>query len=242
MYLSQINLNPLNRRVHRDLADCHELHRTIMRVFPDGHVDAAGAATAPRADLGVLYRIDINRRRGSVVALIQSAAMPDWGSLASGYLLSDPSGLPDATTKPVDHIYAGIQPGQDFVFRLRANPTKRIHRQIALDGKVWDGKRVELRREEDWHAWIRRKAEHGGFALATVQAAPAASNEIVVPNVAVGPSGRVVSRRHRLTFGAVLFEGRLRVTDADRFRTTLAYGIGSGKAYGFGLLSIAPGR
>jgi CRISPR system Cascade subunit CasE len=34
----------------------------------------------------------------------------------------------------------------------------------------------------------------------------------------------------------------LRVTDAAQFRTTLASGIGSGKAYGFGLLSIAAPR
>jgi len=42
-----------------------------------------------------------------------------------------------------------------------------------------------------------------------------------------------------LTVGDVLFDGRLVVTDADRFRETLTAGIGSGKAYGFGLLSIA---
>ena len=45
--------------------------------------------------------------------------------------------------------------------------------------------------------------------------------------------------RQRLTFGDVLFEGRLRVTDAALFRQTLEHGIGSGKAYGFGLLSVA---
>jgi CRISPR-associated protein, Cse3 family len=39
--------------------------------------------------------------------------------------------------------------------------------------------------------------------------------------------------------GAVLFTGYLKVTDADRFRTALEHGIGSGKAFGFGLLSIA---
>jgi CRISPR system Cascade subunit CasE len=37
----------------------------------------------------------------------------------------------------------------------------------------------------------------------------------------------------------VLFSGRLEVTDAALFRDALAKGIGSGKAFGFGLLSIA---
>jgi CRISPR system Cascade subunit CasE len=37
----------------------------------------------------------------------------------------------------------------------------------------------------------------------------------------------------------VLFNGTLAVTDPERFRAALATGIGSGKAYGFGLLSVA---
>ena len=72
-----------------------------------------------------------------------------------------------------------------------------------------------------------------------------------IPNVAVLP--RPVVHGHRrvgpepnrgprrsLTFTAVTFEGLLRVTDIQAFREALKCGIGSGKAYGFGLLSIAP--
>lgn len=44
----------------------------------------------------------------------------------------------------------------------------------------------------------------------------------------------------KITFASVLFEGLLRVTNPDAFRSALEMGIGSGKAYGFGLLSIAP--
>jgi CRISPR system Cascade subunit CasE len=42
-----------------------------------------------------------------------------------------------------------------------------------------------------------------------------------------------------LSFGSVLFEGRLKVTDKEKFLDVLYAGIGTGKAYGFGLLSIA---
>jgi CRISPR system Cascade subunit CasE len=42
-----------------------------------------------------------------------------------------------------------------------------------------------------------------------------------------------------MSFGSVLFEGELIVTDVKAFREALMQGIGSGKAYGFGLLSIA---
>jgi CRISPR system Cascade subunit CasE len=36
-----------------------------------------------------------------------------------------------------------------------------------------------------------------------------------------------------------LFEGELTVIDEIEFRRTLVAGIGSGKAFGFGLLSVA---
>ncbi|MCI5956432.1 MAG: type I-E CRISPR-associated protein Cas6/Cse3/CasE [Clostridiales bacterium] len=37
---------------------------------------------------------------------------------------------------------------------------------------------------------------------------------------------------------AATFEGLLTVTDAERFRRTLTEGVGRGKAYGLGLLTI----
>ena len=70
-----------------------------------------------------------------------------------------------------------------------------------------------------------------------------------VADVRVAPESKVlgwrevrdeINSKRRLTFGAALFEGVLEIMDAEVFRQTLAEGIGSGKAYGFGLLSIAP--
>jgi CRISPR system Cascade subunit CasE len=43
----------------------------------------------------------------------------------------------------------------------------------------------------------------------------------------------------RLTFGAVVFDGMLEVSDPGRLRSALRHGIGSAKAFGFGLLSLA---
>ena len=57
MYLSRLILNPRSRAVRRELADCQELHRTIMAGFPD--VPSDGDA---RSQLGVLYRLDIHPR------------------------------------------------------------------------------------------------------------------------------------------------------------------------------------
>jgi CRISPR system Cascade subunit CasE len=39
---------------------------------------------------------------------------------------------------------------------------------------------------------------------------------------------------------SVQFDGVLRVTDAQKLTETIARGVGSGKGFGFGLLSLAP--
>jgi len=62
------------------------------------------------------------------------------------------------------------------------------------------------------------------------------------------PAGKVIGWRRQeggtqlLTFAAVIFEGVLRVEDSQAFREALERGIGPGKAFGFGLLSVAPVR
>jgi CRISPR system Cascade subunit CasE len=53
-------------------------------------------------------------------------------------------------------------------------------------------------------------------------------------------SGRKDERR--ITISGALFDGRLVVNDADRLRHAVGQGIGPGKAFGFGLLSLGPDR
>jgi CRISPR system Cascade subunit CasE len=123
------------------------------------------------------------------------------------------------------------------VFRLRANPTRRISDRDTTQAERWRGKRVELRREDEQIAWLERKGETSGFRLLTVQARPDVQ-DIRTATRPVAFGMRPVTGR--MSFGNVLFDGRLQVTDAEVFRRTLTQGIGSGKAFGFGLLSVAP--
>ena len=236
MYLSRLILNPRSRLVQRDLADCHDLHRSVMSGFPE--VPAEGDA---RAALGVLHRLDANGRTGRLNVLVQSRVEPDWSRLANDYLL-DTGGHPaNPVCKEIDGSYARIADDRPFVFRLRANPTKRIKTEGASGNSKGSSKRVDLRREEDQLAWLSRKGADGGFVVISVRANPEVPNARALPGERV-TGWRVPGTPERMTFGSVLFEGVLRVTDAERFRETLASGIGSGKAYGFGLLSIAAPR
>lgn len=228
MILSKLVLNSRSREVIRDLADCQEMHRTILSAFPQ----ASGAA---RAEFGVLFRIDF-ARGGMPTLLVQSRERPDWSKLPRSY----PAKSPEA--KDVSEAYASIKENATLRFRLRANPTRRIDTKSGPGGERRNGRRVELRTEAEQLEWLRRKGAAHGFEVLSVSA----SNS--VPNVRVSDEGKArgyrangtPQARSPLTFASVLFEGLLRVTDAGAFRLALGHGIGSAKAYGFGLLSIAP--
>jgi CRISPR system Cascade subunit CasE len=239
MYLSRLVMNPRSREVRRDLADCYALHRTLLRAFPAFDTAAEGA----RAQSGVLYRVEPPGRAGTLVVLVQSQSEPDWGRLPLGYLLSLGPEQANPAWKRVDGTYASLVAGTTLAFRLRANPTRKIDTRSGLDGQRRNGRRVELRQEAEQLAWLARKSEQAGFRLVAVRA------DSQVPDVRTGVETKLVGRRpssaaskggdRRLTFGSVLFDGELCITDAERFRQALAAGIGPGKAFGFGLLSVA---
>ena len=212
--LSRLLLNPLARAVMRDLSDVTELHRTVMSAFPD----SAGEA---RRVHGVLHRLDIDHRRGRVELLVQSQTVPDWARLPEDYLLLGDE--PNPCSKAVSAL-TELSDGRALTFRLRGNPTRRV----ASDNRSY---RVELRGDDARADWLERKAEQGGFAI---------------DSVAIREEPKVRGRRgrgrdaHVVTLQPVLFDGRLVVNNHERFAAALANGIGPGKAYGCGLLSVAP--
>ncbi|MCX7599827.1 MAG: type I-E CRISPR-associated protein Cas6/Cse3/CasE [Armatimonadetes bacterium] len=211
MYLSRLILNPRCNQVQRELADLYQLHRTLLRAFPE---------RLPQSER-VLFRVDVDRRTGVPTVLVQSQSQPDWSFLADrpDYLLRVPPPLENPAWKPY-HPSVGV--GQLLQFRLRANPTFRRN-----------NKRLAWLREEDQRAWLDRQAERSGFRLLQLT---------VIPQGMATATKYDDSHRHNLRHFAVVFEGVLQVTEPDAFLVAIARGIGAGKAFGFGLLSVAPAR
>lgn len=166
-------------------------------------------------DERVLFRLE-QPPGGALQLLVQSQGAPDWSQLPAGYLLDRPD---NPATKEVNLRVAS---GQRLAFRLRANPTKRLSA-----GTGNKGKRVGLYKVEEQMEWLQRKAAQGGFAL--LSATPTQQQ-------------RTDDNRHQLKFFSVQFDGVLQVAEPERFLQALERGIGSGKAFGFGLLSVAPIR
>ncbi len=238
MYLSRLTLDPRSREARRWLGDCHLLHTVTMRAFPRADDEAA------RAALGVLFRVEEDRRTGEVRVFVQSNVLPEWAIEAPGVRIDPPIAL--------DALEATIANGRRYRFRLRANPTRRVHRRAALGpdparGRLRAehedsvGKRVEIRDEAAQLAWLQRKGENAGFRLVR---ATLAKEEENVPATSADPGGRLRGEKRGLAreivFGTALFEGELEVTEPAAFREVLSRGIGPGKAFGCGLLSVVP--
>lgn len=210
MYLSRLILSPRSRAVQRDLARPGEMHKTVLRAFPNDLAEATER---------VLYRLDQQPQTQHLCLLVQAQGKPDWSKLDAGYLLADM-----ADNAAVKEVALRFQPGQRLAFRLRANPTKRLS---AGKGNI--GKRIGLYTLEEQIQWLQCKGVQHGFAI-----------QSVLPTQQQRIDQR--SSERDLKFFSVQFDGILQVTDPERFLVAIQSGIGSGKAFGFGLLSVAAAR
>lgn len=140
-----------------------------------------------------------------------------------------PAWCPSAgfATKPIPDTFFSHP---EFSFSLLANPTKKI-RSNASGDRTKNGRRVPITTREDLLVWLQRKAANAGFTF------DPEATQIV-------PRGREYFQKEKpRTQGmhaAVEFRGRLRVLDPVAFRAAVATGLGSAKAFGFGLLVLAP--
>ncbi|MHB1457236.1 MAG: type I-E CRISPR-associated protein Cas6/Cse3/CasE [Armatimonadota bacterium] len=159
-----------------------------------------------------LFRIDELRGSGIPRLLLQSRLCPDWDRLTV------PADYTES--KPmIKEFTPELVNGDLLHFRLRANPTV-----------TRGAKRHGLCKEEEQHEWIQKKAHNNGFCILDMQIEKEGTQKSLIAN------------GNNVSLLSVMFEGTLRVTDADEFAKALEQGIGPGKGFGFGLLSIAPVR
>jgi len=238
MFVTQLTLNPQYFQVRSDLSDCCKMHRTIMGAYP--YIPEADSDA--RARLGVLYRIDTNKYTGRITVLIQSKIKPDWKLLPDQYLLGNRE--ESLKIKEVPDVKDVIPSDTKLRFKMRANATKKV-----TPDKSGNGKRLALFNINDLAEWIAKKGELHGFAvesLSMTQATELFNGRHAPINRTTGKKSRLMHplnvsdpKKQTLTFFSTVFEGVLRVTDAVKFSEAVESGIGSGKAYGNGLLSIA---
>ncbi len=226
MYLSQLTLNPRNAQVRSELARPYEMHRTLSNGFTRGafHVERDADEAA-----GVLFRVEANGDEHAVRVLVQSHGAPDWSALENKRDARGHAYLLRAVEQKSFELH--LARGQRVAFRLRANPTKR---------RKSDGKRIGIVNAAEQLEWLRvkvqgdekRKSLAGGFKLVR---AMVGGEEFFKNTEAIHHAAGA----HDLKLLSAQFDGVLQVEDPNKAAETVARGIGSGKAFGFGLLSLA---
>jgi CRISPR system Cascade subunit CasE len=212
VFLTKLDINTTSREFRRDHANIHDMHRTVMSAFPN-----ITEATPARQAHAVLWRLDSTN--DGFVQYVQSRTEPDWNVLPEGHLTAP------AEVRPLRPVLDAVEPGRRMAFRIVANPT-------WCEAK--SRKRMVHREPERQVEWLMRKGEQHGFVIPTDGAEP---------DVAPSPIPTLVGRKNaatKITVEAVRFDGHLVVTDPTAFTEAVVAGIGRAKAYGCGLISLAP--
>ena len=209
MYLSRVELDERRNDTVRALFAPQRMHGAVERAF---------AGERQRR----LWRLD--RLHGTLYLLMLSADAPDLRSIAAQF---GPIAGGCAQTREYDPLLSRIEAGGGWQFRLTANPTKSCARagQPETRGKVFAHSTVEYQEK-----WLLDRAEKHGFRLTEDSFAVTASRWLRFAKG--GGRGRPVSLL------SVTYEGVLQVTDEERFRDLLINGLGRGKAYGLGLMTV----
>lgn len=169
----------------------------------------------PRQETGLLFRIDESEESSTL--LVQAAVPLDSTGLPAGY--------GEVQIKELKPMFTALRPGLNVRYRIAVNPAKR--ERLPLERKNQRGKIVPLAGAEADQWWTRRATESG---LHLTSLLPIALR-------AVRPQGKKASpMRHSL----IRYDGTATVTDPDALTQALLRGVGRGKSYGAGLLSLAP--
>lgn len=168
-----------------------------------------------------LWRLD--RLSEKLYLLVLSEEVPDLSGAAEQFGTGA-----DPETRCYDPLLERITPGSCWQFRLTANPTKSCKDPADPQARGTVTAHCTTKYQKQW--LLDRAAEHG-FALT--------EDSFTVTRV---QWHHFVKRGTRpVSLLAVTYEGVLQVTDAEAFRTLLCQGIGRGKAYGLGLLTVMHG-
>jgi CRISPR system Cascade subunit CasE len=232
-FLSRIRINPFRQKSRELLANPHKTHGAVLAGLPDPEVERP------------LWRWDTGRERRPYL-LVLTHTVADWAHLVEqcGWPAADGDHV---ITRDYTPLIRQLGEGREFAFRVTANPVQNVPapaQESTPEPSAKPGRAVRKGHRTAAHQqrWFLERAERWGF-----QVPPALLDDPEADDV---PDMRI-TQRQRLSFAkrkggkpviltTATFEGRLRITDSELFTRTLLRGLGPAKAYGCGLLTLAP--
>ena len=209
---TRIFLNPRKRGARNLLTNPQAMHAAVRSSFPPD---------IETSESRVLWRVD---HSGDVHTLyIVGPEKPDAGHIVeqAGWDTRPPE------TANYDRLLDSITRGQKWRFELTANPVSSKAGERGTRGKL-----VAHVTAEQQTQWLRNKGEAHGFTLL--------EDATVIHRDSLGFNQVKGDTRNRITLASARFSGTLEVADAESRRSTLALGLGRGRAYGCGLMTLAP--
>ena len=233
MYLTRFRINTARLDARRLLSSPQSMHAAVMSSFPEI------LPTAPETPR-VLWRADRNAA-AEVLLYVVSPSRPDLTHLVeqAGWPAAAAAGTPGWQTYGYAQFLDRLDKGSAWNFRLTANP---VHSVRNVDGAPT--KRTAHINARHQLLWLLGRQDTSGFRILIRPKAEQLTDhghehQVVVRDQRGMDFGKQGSKG-RVTLKAVTYDGRLEVTDPDALRRVLTSGLGKAKAYGCGLMTLAP--
>ncbi|MFI1607781.1 type I-E CRISPR-associated protein Cas6/Cse3/CasE [Streptomyces griseofuscus] len=170
--------------------------------------------TSPRTTHNILYRLE--REPTGPQLLIQSTDITiNRNALPANYTATD------IEYRELNPLLHWATPGRTIRYRIDANPLKTEF----IPGRR--GRRIPLTGETAL-TWWERKATHAGLTPHLILDTPQP------------PVHATRGNKKHAHLNVTRFDGIATITDTNALHQAITTGIGQGRAYGLGLLSIAP--
>ncbi len=244
-YLSRVWINPLRAKGRQYLANPRIVHAAVL-----------GGFVAPPQNGRLLWRLSADADSESGRPLLAELLVLSPIRASFEHIVEE-TGFP-GTDEGQPHVrdyqalLDAIQVDGEFAFRTRVNPVESVLRPTApspAQQRIIKGSEGSQRgfrlphrtvgQQTDW--FVRRSASRWGFVVPSSGTSGGLDMRVVGRDRFDFVKGSPTEGAHdRVRIETVVFEGRLRVTDAVLFRDALLNGLGPAKAYGCGLLTLAP--
>lgn len=226
-YLSRVRLNPTRRGAQKLLTSPQAMHAAVMGSHP--------RLLDERVSGRVLWRIDQPAKHDIQVYVVSPVA-PDFTGLL------EQAGWPtqrDWDSTEYQPFLDKLNKGQLWSFRVTANPVRVLPKKpgdTRRRGRISPHVTADQQR-----GWLFKNGPTWGFSLPThdsfgVQAEVRDRHTVRFGRVSAEASRSTVS------LSRASFTGLLTIEDPDALRSALVEGMGRAKAYGCGLMTLAPPR
>lgn len=216
MFLSRMPVNPARRGSRKLISSPQAMHAAVMAAFVTDSAVTPGVGR-------ILWRTDIAGPK--VMLYVLSPQQPDFTHIV------EQAGWPTTQaweTRDYTGLLSKLDADQLWGFRLTANPVHNVRK-----GPGEQTRRVPHVTADQQLQWLLDRCGSHGFEIPT--------NSLDQPDVVVHSRDSKQFRRgdQFKRLNTATFDGHLRVTDPEKLRIALTHGLGHGKAYGCGLITLA---